>query len=49
MNEEFYEALERFSIMTEQTDGNEIAALKHIQEVYGREMAVKVWEEYCKK
>ena len=42
------EAFERFAIMAEQKDVGEIKALKFIQSKYGRPMAVKIWEKYCK-
>lgn len=45
MSEKEYEALERFSIMLE----NNISVkytLNHIMAVYGREIAVKLWERY---
>jgi len=49
MSEEFYEALERFSIMTEQSDVDYISALKYIQSKYGRTTAVKIWTEFCEE
>lgn len=45
MSEKEYEALERFSIMLE----NNISVkytMNHIMAVYGREIAVKLWEKY---
>ena len=45
MSEKEYEALERFSIMLE----NNISVkytLNYIMAVYGREIAVKLWERY---
>lgn len=44
-----YEAFERFCIMT--VDGNidDVTALKHIQEKYGRETAVEIWKKHCKR
>ena len=47
MTETEYEALERFSIMTE-SNVDEVTALKYIQSEYGRDIAVKLWEKYCK-
>ena len=49
MSEREYEAFERFCIMSEQSDVGDIAALKYVQEIYGRETAVKIWEKYCKE
>ena len=43
------EAEERFFIMSEQNDVRDITALKYIQENYGRETAVRIWEKYCTK
>ena len=48
MSEEEYEALERFAIMSEQSDVGDINALKYIQEKYGRAVAVEIWGKYCK-
>lgn len=49
MTEEFYEAFERFCIMTENQDVDDITALKYVQSKYGREIAVQIWERYCKE
>ena len=49
MTEKEYEAFERFCIMSEQSDVGDIAALKYVQEIYGREIAVKIWKRYCRK
>ena len=43
-----YEALERFSIMSEQSDVSETDALRYVQKEYGREIAVKIWERFCR-
>ena len=48
MSEKEYEALERFSIMTEQGAVSETDALRYVQKIYGREIAVKIWERFCK-
>ncbi len=48
MNRKFEEAEERFLIMVAEPDIDDIAACKYIQEKYGREIAVKLWEKYCK-
>ena len=48
MSETEYEALERFAIMSEQPDVSEVDALKYVQNQYGREIAVKIWDTYCK-
>jgi len=48
MNEKLYEALERLSIMTVDGGLDDVTACKYIQEKYGRETAVKLWEKYCK-
>lgn len=47
MTEDEYEALERFAIMSEQSDISEINALRYVQKQYGRELAVKIWQKYC--
>lgn len=44
MTEDFYEAFERFCIMTENQDVDDITALKYVQSKYGREIAVQIWE-----
>lgn len=49
MSEEEYEALERFSIMTVDGKTDDITALRYIQQIYGREIAVKIWEKFCKR
>lgn len=49
MSEKEYEALERFAIMAEQSDVTESEALRYVQKKYGREIAVKIWEEYREK
>lgn len=43
------EAFERFCIMSEQSDVGDIKACKYIQSKYGREIAVKIWNKYCKE
>lgn len=45
---EFEEAEERFLIMSAEPDVDDITACKYIQKKYGREIAVKLWEKYCK-
>ena len=47
MTEEEYEALERFAIMSEQSDVSEIDALRYVQKQYGREVAISLWTKYC--
>ncbi len=47
MTEKEYEALERFSIMTVDGKTDDITALKYVQQIYGREIAVKIWQQYC--
>lgn len=47
-DEEMYEAFERFSIQTIDGDVDDITACKYIKEKYGREIAVKLWEKYCR-
>lgn len=42
-------AEERFFIMTENNDVDDLKAIKYIQERYGKEIAVKLWEKYCGK
>ena len=46
MQEQLEEACERFCIMTENPDVDEITACKYIQEKYGREIAIEVWKKY---
>lgn len=41
----FYEAFERFCIMSETT--GDVRALKYIESKYGKEVAVEIWEKYC--
>lgn len=48
MSEKEYEALERFSIMTEQSDVSETNALRYVQKLYGKDIAVKIWERFVK-
>ena len=45
----FYEAVERFSIMAEQSDVGEVEAAKYIQAQYGRPTAVAIWRQYASK
>ena len=45
---DFEEIEERFFIMSAEPDVGDITACKCIQEKYGREMAVKIWEKWCK-
>lgn len=40
-------AEERFFIMTENSDVDDLKAIKYIQDRYGKEIAVKLWEKYC--
>ena len=48
MTEKEYETLERFAIISEQSDVGDINAFRYIQEKYGRVVAVEIWEKYCK-
>lgn len=40
-------AIERFCIMTTE-NVDDITALKYVQKKYGREIAVSIWEQFCK-
>lgn len=44
----FESAEERFLIMTSQNDVTDIEACKYIQKKFNREIAIKLWEKYCK-
>lgn len=46
---DFKKAEERFFIMSAEPDVGDVKACKYIKEKYGREIAVKIWEKYCKK
>lgn len=48
MTEKEYEALERFSILTVDGGLDDVKACKIIQEMFGRKIAVWVWETFCK-
>ena len=45
MTDLFYEAFERFCIMSETT--GDVRALTYIETKYSKEVAVEIWEKYC--
>jgi len=47
--DKFEEAEERFLIMTAEPDVDDISACKYIQKKYSRQIAIQIWEKWCKK
>lgn len=47
MEDKLYEALERFSIMSENVDTSEKDAIAYVAKKYGRKIAEEVWNKYA--